>query len=127
MCSLTKLDNTKKSELDECKYDLGGYFIINGGERVIISQERTAGNQIHVFKQNKASAKYSHIAEVKSVDLEKVVYLKVYKLNIFQKVLKIVKNVLKRLFHIFAKMFLFVYFSEHWNHIGKRYPKIYCL
>ena len=39
MCSLTKLDNTKKSELDECKYDLGGYFIINGGESVIISQK----------------------------------------------------------------------------------------
>ena len=71
MCSLQKLTNTKKSELKECKYDLGGYFIINGGERVIISQERTAGNQIHVFKQNKAAAKYSHIAEVKSVDLNK--------------------------------------------------------
>ena len=71
MCSLTKLDNVKKSELNECKYDLGGYFIINGGERVIISQERTAGNQIHVFKQNKAASKYTHIAEVKSVDLTK--------------------------------------------------------
>ena len=68
LCSLTKKTTIKKSDLNECKYDLGGYFIINGGERVIISQERTAENQTHVFKQNKASAKYSHIAEVKSVN-----------------------------------------------------------
>ena len=70
LCSLQKHSTFHKSELHECKYDLGGYFVVNGGERVVISQERTAENQTHVFKQNKSSS-YSPIAEVKSVNGEK--------------------------------------------------------
>ena len=45
----------------ECKYDLGGYFLINGNEKVIISQEKVANNLIQVFKNPKNSSKYSHI------------------------------------------------------------------
>ena len=70
LCSLQKHSTFHKSEHHECKYDLGGYFVVNGGERVVISQERTAENQTHVFKQNKSST-YSHIAEVKSVNGER--------------------------------------------------------
>ena len=113
MCSLTKLDNVKKSELNECKYDLGGYFIINGGERVIISQERTAGNQIHVFKQNKASSNIHILLKLNLLILLKQEFLKVYKLNIYQRVLKIEKDVSKHLFLIFVKMFQCVYCLEH--------------
>ncbi|MBG02287.1 MAG: hypothetical protein CL470_08465 [Acidimicrobiaceae bacterium] len=53
---------------DECKYDLGGYFIINGNEKVIISQEKIANNQIQVFKNPKNSSKYSHLCETRSLD-----------------------------------------------------------
>jgi len=35
----------------ECKYNLGGYFIINGKERVLICQERNSYNKILVFKK----------------------------------------------------------------------------
>ena len=60
--------NRKKGQ--ECLYDYGGYFIINGNEKVCVSQEKIAENKVYVFKTNKASSKYSHIAEIKSVNTE---------------------------------------------------------
>tara|TARA_Y100000389_G_scaffold112868_2_gene110012 strand:- start:10292 stop:13798 length:3507 start_codon:yes stop_codon:yes gene_type:complete len=48
--------------------ELGGYFIINGSEKVIISQERQAENKIFCFPVSSVSGtKYSHCVEVKSV------------------------------------------------------------
>ena len=52
---------------DECKFDLGGYFIINGNEKGVICQEKIAENKTYVFKSSKSNSKYSHIAEIKSV------------------------------------------------------------
>jgi len=43
--------------LGECSEDPGGYFIIQGGERVIISQERMSENRPFVFRNNLNSAK----------------------------------------------------------------------
>ncbi len=51
---------------DECRYDYGGYFIINGNEKVVISQDRIAENRTYVFASTKVSS-YSHVAEVRSV------------------------------------------------------------
>lgn len=50
----------------ECKYDAGGYFIINGNEKVVISHDRIAENKTYVFLDTKLS-QYSHIAEIRSV------------------------------------------------------------
>tara|TARA_Y100001958_G_scaffold159961_1_gene164682 strand:- start:2102 stop:5551 length:3450 start_codon:yes stop_codon:yes gene_type:complete len=50
----------------ECRYDLGGYTIINGNEKVIISQEKIANNTIQVFKNTKQTQKYKYTAEVRS-------------------------------------------------------------
>ena len=47
------------------KTDLGGYMIINGNEKVIISQEKIAPNMIHVYR-DKANSNYSFISEVRS-------------------------------------------------------------
>ena len=52
--------------VDECKYDKGGYTIINGNEKVIITQEKIANNIIQVFKLNKVNNKYSYVAEIRS-------------------------------------------------------------
>jgi len=65
-CMLS-LNNSKKNLDDECKYDLGGYFIINGNEKVIVCQEKIAENKVYCFKNSKVASKYSHIAEIKSV------------------------------------------------------------
>ena len=59
--------NDKISNNDECKYDLGGYWIINGNEKCIVSQEKIAENKVYTFPANKSNSKYSHICEIKSV------------------------------------------------------------
>lgn len=51
---------------DECPFDYGGYFIVNGNEKVVISQDRMAENRPYVFLNNKAGP-YSHVIEVRSV------------------------------------------------------------
>ncbi|KAL6121597.1 hypothetical protein NUSPORA_01463 [Nucleospora cyclopteri] len=52
--------------LKECTYDQGGYFIISGGEKVIVAQERMSCNTVHVFKKSQPSP-YTHFAEIRSV------------------------------------------------------------
>tara|TARA_Y100000389_G_scaffold205066_1_gene262656 strand:- start:4748 stop:8341 length:3594 start_codon:yes stop_codon:yes gene_type:complete len=49
-CILRGLDEVKLSELGECPYDQGGYFIINGKEKVIISQEIKVNNIVYINK-----------------------------------------------------------------------------
>jgi len=53
--------------LGECAEDFGGYFIVSGGERVIISQERMSENRPFVFRNNKSNNKDIEIIEVKSI------------------------------------------------------------
>ena len=50
---------------DECRYDHGGYFIINGNEKVVISQDRIAENHTYVFVNPKTSS-YCYMAEIRS-------------------------------------------------------------
>jgi DNA-directed RNA polymerase II subunit RPB2 len=44
----------------------GGYFVINGSEKVLIAQERMANNHAYCFKKSQPS-KYSFVAEMRSV------------------------------------------------------------
>lgn len=53
--------------LGECAEDYGGYFIVGGGERVIISQERMAANRPVVFRNNRNLTKDVEVIEVKSI------------------------------------------------------------
>ena len=72
----------QKGNEDECRYDPGGYFVINGNEKVIISQEKIANNLIQVFKNPKNYSKYSYICETRSLDekafgIPKVISIKI--------------------------------------------------
>lgn len=64
-CSLNGIDETERWEMKECFFDQGGYFIINGGEKVIVAQERMANNFVYVF-QKKQPSKFSWVAEIRS-------------------------------------------------------------
>ena len=65
-CNLYGLSKQEKIAAGECPEDEGGYFIIGGKERVLITQERAAYNMIGVHKQ-KAQSKYSYVSEVRSM------------------------------------------------------------
>jgi DNA-directed RNA polymerase beta subunit len=43
------------TELGECPYDEGGYFIINGSEKVLIAQEKMSTNHVYVFQKRQPS------------------------------------------------------------------------
>ena len=56
----------KNDIYSECKYDTGGYAIINGNEKVLITQEKVVPNIIQVYQNSKNSSKYNFIAETRS-------------------------------------------------------------
>ena len=66
-CLLHDQKHLHPSALGECAEDFGGYFIIGGGERVIISQERMSENRPFVFRNNRNPTKEVEVIEVKSI------------------------------------------------------------
>ena len=47
-CILNGLESNKLKELGECPYDQGGYFIIKGKEKVILSQEKKVNDILYI-------------------------------------------------------------------------------
>ena len=66
-CLLSDTPEKSPRELGECPEDVGGYFIIQGGERVIISQERMSENMPFVFRNKKIRNKEIEVIDVKSI------------------------------------------------------------
>lgn len=65
-CHLKSMDdNDITKHAKECVFDQGGYFIINGSEKVIIANERMASNIVLVFHK-KPPSKHSWVAEIRS-------------------------------------------------------------
>lgn len=64
-CHLKGKTEREKCELGECVYDQGGYFVINGSEKVIIALERQSYNRVYCFTKKQPS-KFTWVAEVRS-------------------------------------------------------------
>lgn len=62
--SYCALKGKTPQEYGECMYDQGGYFVVNGTERVIIEQERMNNNNFYVF----ASKDDGITGEIRSCD-----------------------------------------------------------
>ena len=60
-----KLSDQELTDLGECVFDQGGYFIINGSEKVIVAQERINGNTVYCFKR-RAGDKHSWTCDIRS-------------------------------------------------------------
>ncbi len=67
LCVLNQYKHVDEKITGECKYDAGGYFIINGSEKTVLGQERAAENKIYCFNVSKNNTKWSWTAEIKSV------------------------------------------------------------
>lgn len=67
ICLLKQYKHLNNQQTGECKFDAGGYFIINGSEKTVLGQERAAENKVCCFNIEKNDPKYLWKAEVKSV------------------------------------------------------------
>lgn len=65
-CVLDDLSDAELYANGECPFDQGGYFIINGSEKVLIAQERMATNHVYVFAKAQP-AMYSFSCEIRSI------------------------------------------------------------
>ena len=66
LCILNSLSKEVRFNMGECRNDYGGYFIIDGKEKVVIPQEKFSDNMLYI-KENKNDDIYSHSAEIRSV------------------------------------------------------------
>ncbi len=66
-CLLHDQKHVHPSKLGECAEDVGGYFIIQGGERAMISMERMSENRPFVFRNGRGSAKEMEVVEIKCI------------------------------------------------------------
>lgn len=64
-CRLRDMTDRDRVRHGECTFDQGGYFVINGSEKVVIAMERQAFNRVYCF-QKRAPSKLSWVAEIRS-------------------------------------------------------------
>ena len=66
-CLLHDQKHIHPSKLGECAEDVGGYFIVQGGERAMISMERMSENRPFVFRNGRTAAKQMEVVEIKCI------------------------------------------------------------
>lgn len=97
-------------ESNECKFDYGGYFIINGNEKVVISQDRISENKTFCFINNKVST-YSLIAEIRSVQENRLGVPKITTIKMSSKPNQFGRYVRVNIHHIKTDVPLFILFK----------------
>jgi DNA-directed RNA polymerase II subunit RPB2 len=65
-CVLSSIPQSNLKDFGECPYDQGGYFIIDGKEKVITAQTRQVENKIYIYKC-KPEDKEEFRSEIRSV------------------------------------------------------------
>lgn len=109
-CDYCTLKNIHEKNNNECIYDYGGYFIINGNEKVIISQDRISENITFVFLTNKIST-YSHMAEIRSVHEKKLGVPKITSIKLSSKPNQFGRYIRANIHHIKTDIPLFILFK----------------
>jgi len=108
-CMLSQMAAKDPSMLaDECANDRGGYFIVNGNEKVIITQDRIAENTTYVFQTPKAP--YALVAEIRSVQDNRFAVPKTTTLKLTAKDTQFKRCIRVNLHHIKTDVPLFVLF-----------------
>uniref|UniRef100_A0A6C0BTL6 DNA-directed RNA polymerase n=1 Tax=viral metagenome TaxID=1070528 RepID=A0A6C0BTL6_9ZZZZ len=65
-CILKHVNRDLKYNMGECKNDYGGYFIIDGKEKVVVPQEKFSDNMVY-YKKNSDDDKYSYSSIIRMV------------------------------------------------------------
>ena len=66
LCILNGMSKEVRFNAGECRNDYGGYFIIDGKEKLVIPQEKFADNMLYI-RAYKGDEIYSYSAEIRSV------------------------------------------------------------
>ena len=66
-CTTYGMSDEQKMAIGEAPDDPGGYFIINGNEKVMIGQERVAHNHLYISDTGKQSSRYAYRADIRCV------------------------------------------------------------
>ena len=83
LCALHDTNFETKKTMGECPYDQGGYFVIDGQEKVIVSHERKAENKLYIIESSEGKAKLS--AQIKSVPEDDFKYARTTTINYMRK------------------------------------------
>ena len=90
-CVLTQIPAIGDPNSDECRYDFGGYFIVNGNEKVLIMQDRINENETLVFVPNNNND--GVYAEIRSMSDSSYLPPKTTSLNMVGKVNHMGRNI----------------------------------
>ena len=105
------LKNTSINQNDqECRYEYGGYFIVNGNEKVVISQDRIFENKTFVFLDNRVSI-YSHVAEIRSIQENKLGVPKITSLKMLSKANQFGRYIRANIHHVKNDIPIFILFK----------------
>jgi len=81
LCVLNNQPAALLHEMGECIYDQGGYFIIDGKEKVIVAQERIVTNRI--FINNSKDPKFSYEGLIRCTSEENPLFPKTINIYVF--------------------------------------------
>ena len=65
-CILSGMTKLERYNMGECRNDYGGYFIINGKEKTLVSQEEFGNNMLRVYKDKTKLSPYSYLADIRT-------------------------------------------------------------
>ena len=82
LCALNNQSFDVRREMGECPYDQGGYFVIDGKEKVIIAQERIATNRIFINKSK--DPKFSFEGLIRCTSEESPLFPKTIQLCVYK-------------------------------------------
>ena len=81
-CALNGVPFDLRREMGECPFDQGGYFIIDGAEKVIVSHERKAENKLYILKSNQMDNAVLYSAQIKSVPDDSFLFARTTVVNV---------------------------------------------
>ena len=87
LCVLNDLPPNVCFDMGECKYDQGGYFIIDGKEKVLISQEEQTLNKLFIRKGREGDY-YEYQSSIRSSPEDKFQDARSTKINILKEKIK---------------------------------------